>query len=376
MTNETDFFAIAVSLKLPVKGVDIEKLLLHCQTYENIFYLSYSDAEKILQRKFRFQKYRRPEIIKKTETICHICRLKKIRLIHITDNTYTRFLKEIYDYPFLLYYLGTQPDQGETILSIVGTRNPTMEGYQLTMTLASACSESHITTVSGMAFGIDSAVHWGSLDVKGKTVVVMGCGIDICYPKKNKKLYQQILENNGTILSEYPPGFAPQKWTFPCRNRIIAGLSRSLLITEAPAKSGAMITAQNALDNNRDIYVQKYNNYSEQRLGNLSLLEQGACGIKSEKDLLCNLLPDNPENAVNVNKDNSLEISGGLARLDYKIQLKAKKIINILTDGIQNTETILTQTGFSQIQLHHLLFQLEKSGIIKRIYGNCYSLQN
>jgi DNA processing protein len=208
------------------------------------------------------------------------------------DAAYPSLLREIPDPPALLYYRGQvdlQENQGATLMvAIVGTREPTDYGKRWTRTLARALAEHGITVISGLAEGVDTCAHQGALEAGGRTIAVLGTGVDVVYPPRNQDLSQQIAEQ-GLILSEYPAGTRPDRSHFPRRNRIVAGLARAVLIMEAPTKSGALITAHLANDYGRDIYVLPGSLDNPKALGCLGLVNRGAQNILGVGHLLATL---------------------------------------------------------------------------------------
>ncbi len=171
------------------------------------------------------------------------------------DAGYPAILRETSRPPFLLYVRGRLPDQGRPAVAIVGTRFPTGRGLDAAAALGMEAGAAGVWVVSGLARGIDSAAHRGALAVRGATFAVLGRGIDAVYPASNKELASRIVASGGGIASEYPPGTPPSRWTFPERNRILAGLCRSTVVVEAPGGSGALISAAFALEEGRDVYV-------------------------------------------------------------------------------------------------------------------------
>ncbi len=173
----------------------------------------------------------------------------------LMDRDYPPQLREIYDPPFILFYKGKMPDYNKPLVSIVGTRMATGRALQASFKTAFELAGCNIDVVSGLAKGIDSAAHWGCVSGNGASIAVLGCGIDQIYPPENKKLAAAVLTSGGGILSEYPPGTPPARYNFPARNRIISGLSRTIVVIQAPKKSGALITADYALEHGRDLMV-------------------------------------------------------------------------------------------------------------------------
>ncbi|MBQ6701520.1 MAG: DNA-processing protein DprA [Clostridia bacterium] len=222
----------------------------------------------------------------RAEKIIKTCQKKNIGILTYSDTLYSARLRNIQNPPVLLYYKGELPSFDESVcIGTVGTRTPTDYGkrcayeFIFDMTLGGAC------IVSGMASGIDAVCHTAALDAGGKTVAVLGCGVDIIYPSENTKLYNDICLN-GTVISEYAPGTSPSRFTFPQRNRIISGLSLGTLIIEAQIKSGAMITAKLAKEQGRDLFALPGRVGEANSLGPNDLIKNGAFAVNSARDVL------------------------------------------------------------------------------------------
>ena len=201
------------------------------------------------------------------------------------DPNYPSRLKEIYDHPPVLYVRGSLPADDEPCLAIVGTRRPTVYGRQVTEEIVSDLARSKITIVSGLARGIDSVAHRAALDAGGKTVAVFGSGLDIVYPGENAKLAQAIMER-GALVSEYPLGVKPKAENFPLRNRIMSGLSLGVLVVEAGERSGALITAHQAVEQNREVFAIPGSILSPASQGTNRLIQEGAKLVRSYTDIL------------------------------------------------------------------------------------------
>ena len=198
---------------------------------------------------------------------------------------YPSRLKEIYDYPPVLYVRGKLPADDEPCLAIVGTRRPTVYGRQVTEEIVADLARSSITIISGLARGIDSVAHRTALDAGGKTVAVFGSGLDIVYPGENAKLAQAIAEH-GALVSEYPLGVKPKAENFPLRNRIMSGLSLGVLVVEAGERSGALITAQQAMEQNREVFAVPGSILSPASQGTNRLIQEGAKLVRNHTDIL------------------------------------------------------------------------------------------
>ena len=214
----------------------------------------------------------------------------------IEDDDYPMKLKLIPDAPHGLYYLGMLPPDKPTV-SIVGARNCSEYGRQMTREFSREIADCGISVISGMARGIDSIAERSTLDVDGYTCAVLGCGVDICYPAENRELYDDI-KSRGCIISEYPPGTKPVAGFFPARNRIIAGLSDALLVMEARERSGTLITVSLALEQGKDIYALPGRATDSLSLGCNQLIRDGA-GILLRPELFVEEFLENSEYGIN-----------------------------------------------------------------------------
>ena len=271
-----------------IKGLGSRKKLELLQEYGNpkkIYNLTESEllkvrgigkelAKKILDKNIKEQIYKHIKYMQKY----------KIDIININDKKYPQILKQIYDPPISLYIKGNVEILNGKNIAIVGCRNSSKYGEEAAKYFAYNLSAKGINIISGLARGIDTYAHIGNLgammhngnDICGKTIAVVGNGIDIIYPKENKYLEEKIIKSGGCIISEYPLGTKPEKFNFPARNRIISGLSKGVLVIEARAKSGTLITIDFALQQGRDVYVVPGNINSVNSVGTNDLIKQGA----------------------------------------------------------------------------------------------------
>ncbi|PIR71606.1 MAG: DNA-protecting protein DprA, partial [Candidatus Nealsonbacteria bacterium CG10_big_fil_rev_8_21_14_0_10_37_25] len=203
--------------------------------------------------------------------------MDEIKTINIQDKNYPKLLKEIKDPPEILYVRGEiLPD--DSFFAVVGTRMASSYGKQVALEIAGDLAEAGLTIVSGMAPGIDTFCHQATLERKGRTIAVLGTGLDekSIYPQSNLKLAEKILKTGGALISEYPPGTPGSKFTFPQRNRIISGLSLGVLVVEAKQKSGALITAHHAFSQNRKVFAVPGPIHSSNSKGPHYLIKKGA----------------------------------------------------------------------------------------------------
>ena len=214
------------------------------------------------------------------------CRRKKITVITWQDAAYPERLKNIYDPPIVLYCKGELAQlDALPVIGVVGTRKASAYGLNIAKKLSSEIAQCGAVVVSGMAMGVDAMATCGALETAGYAVGVLGCGVDRVYPACNLELFRR-MERNGCLLSEYPPGTKPDKWNFPRRNRIISGLSCGVLVVEAPVKSGSLITARQALEQGRDVFVVPGNIDVATFAGSNHLLREGGTAVSSGWDVV------------------------------------------------------------------------------------------
>lgn len=262
-----------------------EKLLL-MGSFDSVEELAATDIEKLsklLNRKLKtkFDMASLLTLVRQGETALKFYNIKMLTMGEIPLQ-----LREIPDPPFSIFVRGTLPDVGFNMISVVGTRRPTGEAIRLSLALGKECAELSIPLVSGLACGIDCYAQRGCVEARGVSIGVLACGVDRVYPASNARLAQKIIGYAGCLLSEYPPFTEPMKFRFPQRNRIISGLSRYVIVVEAPIKSGALITADFALEQGRDVFVCKDILNSKKNEGSRLLFDDGAPAITSIKDML------------------------------------------------------------------------------------------
>jgi DNA processing protein len=279
------------------------------------------------------------------------------------DADYPAQLWEIADPPPVLYYRGVL-GSWEPAVAIVGTRRASEYGQRWAKKLGFELGRSGFTVISGLAAGIDGAAHRATLEAQGRTVAVLGCGIDIAYPYQHQRLYQSIIDRGGTILSEYPPGTPPTAGYFPHRNRIVAGLSKATLVIEAPERSGALITAYLAADYGRDVYVLPGSLDMTHSLGCLQLVDRGAHLILNTEQLLKDLGASSRRETVKISAT-PLELAPELAP-------EEKALWEILTAQPQPFDQIALQSGLDTGALSALLVSLELKGGIEQLAGMQY----
>lgn len=289
------------------------------------------------------------------------------------DGEYPRLLWEIPSPPPVLYYRGQvnrQENQGMIpMIGIVGTRYPTEHGRRWTHKISCALTKHGFTVVSGMAAGIDGQAHRTCLETGGRTLAVLGTGIDIIYPPNHRQLYGEI-QQQGLILSEYPANTRVERGNFPARNRIIAGLSRAIIVIEAPEKSGALITARYANEYGRDVYVLPNSPDVEEAKGCLKLLNQGAQIIVEEEELLESLgaMPK-----MDTEKEKQLSL---FEQPQIKTMPELDPQLTQVFEAVKLEPTafdlIVQQTELSTGEVSGSLLQLELFGMISQLPGMRY----
>lgn len=262
-----------------------EKLLL-MDSFDSVEALAKTDIyhlSLILNRrlKTKFDMTSLPNLVKQGMTALKFYNIKMLTMEDIPLQ-----LREIPDPPFSIFVRGTLPNADFNMISIVGTRYPTGEALQKALTLGKECATLSIPLVSGLAKGIDCYAQRGCVEQGGISIGVLACGVERVYPASNARLAQKIMSCAGCLLSEYPPFTEPMKFRFPQRNRIISGLSRSIIVVEAPLKSGALITANFALEQGRDVFVCKDVLNSKKNAGSRLLFDDGSPSIQSIKEIL------------------------------------------------------------------------------------------
>lgn len=285
-----------------------------------------------------------------------------IEVITLVDDEYPKLLKTIYDPPPVLYCKGQPLKETQYMVSIVGSRRTSEYGRQMAEKLAYELSCAGVTVVSGLARGIDTMAHRGAIRAGGYTIGVLGCGVDVIYPRENKKLFMQV-QQQGTLVSEYPPGTQPAAGNFPARNRIISGLSQAVVVVEAGSTSGALITADFALEQGRDVYALPGNVTSPYSSGTNQLIKEGATPVTSADDIL---------EALGITGNEKASKPSGTS---YQLDIFEIEVYNALEDGEKLLEELAAITGFDIGKLNAILTVLEMKGIVKQLPGGKFARQ-
>lgn len=327
------------------------------------------------------------------------------------DQSYPALLREIPDSPLFLFYRGDISLLQNASVSIVGSRKCTREGMSVAVDIARGLSHAGITSISGLAKGIDRVVHLAGLEGDGSSIAVLGCGVDVPYPQENLDLYD-LMQKKGLIISEFLPGSSPKQYNFPVRNRIISGLSRAVLVVEAAARSGTLITARHAAEQGRDVFAIPGSTISESSEGCRDLIRRGAKPVFSADDILLELAPilkaeleakmkskkkqtiansldepgilpwgvTSPSAVQNIKKqDAALEVEHKderrLRELCAELGKAEANILNLLQQkGSCHIDSICTELELEAAQASGMLAMLEIQGLVKRTPGMYYAL--
>ncbi|MEW6715228.1 MAG: DNA-processing protein DprA [Nitrospirota bacterium] len=294
---------------------------------------------------------------------------KKVTIVVFTDMTYPESLRHIHDAPILLYVKGGIEENDKYAVAMVGSRSATEYGIRVSEKISYGLASSGLTVVSGMARGIDSASHRGALKAKGRTIAVLGSGIDVIYPPENRGLMEKIA-TSGAVISEFPMGTKPDKNNFPRRNRIISAMSVGVIVVEAAVDSGSLITVGYALEHGKEVFAVPGNITSAGSKGTNDLIRKGAKLIENAQDVIDELRP---------------QLKGVIS--EDKFNAKTKKPVPEMTDSEKilyacldsepkHIDDIIRKTERSSSEALSILLSLELKGIVKQIDGKRFVIEN
>ena len=301
---------------------------------------------------------------------------KGIEIITFDSPLYPQKLSNINDAPPILYTLGNKTLLNHPVsISVVGARNASINGRKTASRIAYDLTNADVLIISGMARGIDSSAHKGSMYAKsqsGPTIAVLGTGVDIVYPKENDSLYNEIKEK-GLIISEFPIGTQPQSNNFPRRNRIVSALSNGTLIVEATLRSGSLITARLALEQNRDVFAVPGSPNDARSLGPNSLIKEGAHLVESAQDII-DILKDDP--SIDITKQIKLSIDNKPKSVAMKKEFNNSEInlLDYLDPAGTHIDELIRASNLDSAEVSLALIELELIGKIERQPGNIISL--
>ncbi len=325
-----------------------------------------ADIEKIgLGAKTQKSVYKRYEG-SGSDQYADILEKKDIKALTLISEEYPELLKQIYDPPIALFCKGDISVLNHSKkLAVVGTRRPTRYGDMAALEICEGVASNGVCIISGMARGIDTTAHKAALAMNAPTIAVLGCGVDVVYPRENKKIYEEIVQN-GVVISEYPIGTQPLPGYFPARNRIISGLSNGVLVVEAADKSGTLITIEYAQSQGREVLAVPGNITSEKSKTPNKLIRDGAGVVISYKDILSWFnWSETAISSEKINKQPAIK----------QLTIQELSIIKELELGETLFDELLANTDFSSPQLTAMLVTMEIKGIVDRLPGNKYALK-
>jgi len=286
-----------------------------------------------------------------------------IDIIDFWNESYPENLKRIYDPPAFIFMKGTLSKQDKYAISIVGTRLPSSYGKVIAEKFAKELAQKGLVIISGLARGIDTISHWAAVQSGGRTIAVMGSGLDQIYPGENKKLAEKIIEQ-GALISEFPMGAKPDAVNFPRRNRIISGLSLGTIVVEAGLKSGALLTSNYALEQNREVFAVPGNINSPKSLGTNQIIKDGAKLISSVNDILIELEPQ-LKHFLKQDEAKVKEVPADLSELD-------KILLNNLSNEPIHIDKLANLIGKSTAETLSALLPLEFKDLVKQLQGKLF----
>jgi len=285
------------------------------------------------------------------------------KIVTIQDEVYPSRLRNIYDPPPLLYLKGELKKEDEFAVSIVGSRKTNPYGRWITEKISKDLVRHGVTIVSGMARGIDSVAHWGAVSEGGRTIAVLGCGVDVVYPRENRNLYTKIAEQ-GAVLSEFPMGSPPEASHFPKRNRIISGLSIGVVVVQASADSGSLITANYALEQGREVFAIPGNVGADGSRGTNRLIKDGAKLVESSEDILEEILPQWRQE-----KERMEEVQPRGPELSEEERV----LFEMLSEHPLHIDILIRESRLEAGKVSSLLLNLELRGLIAQWPGKCFT---
>lgn len=326
------------------------------------------------------------------EAVARKCIQKSIGVLPFSAPEFPARLRNIPDPPLILYYRGVLPDLSERpAIGVVGTRKATGYGLHQAELISEQLVQQGAVVVSGGADGVDTAALSSAIKAGGATVAVLGSGVDVVYPRTNRRLFTDILEN-GCLISEYQPGAAPISWHFPARNRIISGISNGVLVVEAPKKSGALLTSDYALEQGRDVFAVPGNVDSPMSRGSNALLQNGAMAVLSGWDILREYQasypktvkmqpvktdpavtkPASDKKSVDNSRNNPYSVG---EKVKYDATAQEQALLDCLSRVPKPVDAVVAETGMPAAQVLSMLTMLALKGIVINHPGKLVSLK-
>ncbi len=358
------FYWVALNLIPGVGSTLMRRLLDRFKTPEAVFHARPEELSGIEGLGKRVvEEIRKGPLEKAAERELYL--LKKVggRVMTLKDDDYPHRLKDIYDPPALLYTRGELKKEDEFAVSLVGSRKTTPYGRWFTEKVSQELARHGVTIVSGMARGIDSLAHWGAISGGGRTIAVLGCGVDVIYPSENRSLFSKIIDH-GAVLSEFPMGSPPEGGHFPRRNRIISGLSIGVVVVQANEKSGSLITAGYALEQGRDVFAVPGNVGTESSRGTHRLIKEGAKLVESSEDILEEILPQWERGREAISK---------IEAPDPDLNQEERVLYELLSETPLHIDVMIRESRFDPGKVSSLLLNLELRGLVSQWPGKSFT---
>jgi DNA processing protein len=369
--SEQARYWLALSLTQGLGPTRIRKLTEHFGSAESVFHASLTELEATGIQAVSAQSIATGKSLELAQLECAKALEAGAKIISLSDSEYPSRLKEIYDPPVILFVKGSVEVLAQPGIAMVGTRHPTPYGSGMAERLSTDLAARGLVIISGLARGIDTMSHRGAVAAKGKTVAVLGTGIDVMYPKENTRLTEQIIGLGGALISEFPVGTSPAPQNFPIRNRIISGMSIGVLVVEAAEYSGTRITSRCALEQNRDVYAVPGNVTNKSSWGPNTLIKQGAKLVATWEDVW-EELPTDVQLALSAVQPESSEPETASLFPDEVKSPHEKKILKLLKpDESTHIDQLveLLENELSSSEIFAALFELELNGKIRQLPG-------
>jgi DNA processing protein len=371
MELDSSLFWLALSLTPGLASRLSARLLRRFDSPDGVFRASLAELEacnlpgSVAQAVFKKEAFKRAE-----KELAAVRRIAGCRLLNWTEPEYPQSLLQIYDPPVMLYVRGDPQILNLPSIGIVGTRKPTLYGTQLAERLGRDLAARGLVIVSGMARGIDAIGHQGAMSANGRAIGVLGTGIDICYPKENKKLYEKVL-GRGAIIGEFPLGTHPAPENFPVRNRIVAGIPLGVIVVEGAQYSGSLITARLAMEFGREVFGVPGNVTQPASFAPNQLIKQGAKLVAGAEDVIEEL--PTPVRAALVQAEQPEAEQRNLL-LAASLNTSEKKLYELLSaEEPRHIDDIVERSGLNSSEVLATLFDLEMKGIIRQLPGKQFS---
>ncbi len=369
--SDQGLYWLALALTEGLGPTRIRKMIEQFGTAERVFQVSLTELEATGMRAVSAQSLATGKSLELAQTECAKTSEAGARIVALSDPEYPPRLKEIYDPPVILFVKGSVEVLARPGIAMVGTRHPTPYGSAMAERLSTDLAARGLVIISGLARGIDTASHRGAVAAKGKTVGVLGTGIDIMYPKENTRLTEQIVSLGGALVTEFPVGTPPTPQNFPIRNRIISGMSAGVLVVEAAEYSGTRITSRLALEQNRDVYAVPGNVTNKNAWGPNTLIKQGAKLVATWEDVW-EELPTDVQVALSSAQNESPEQETASLFPDEVSSPHEKYILKLLkADESTHIDELveLLENEMSPSEIFAALFELELNGKVKQLPG-------